>query len=122
MTEKRREGWQKARDSAWRAFGTRHWRVIVYTELAYRSAPFIAAGAAVAGLIYGAVWLWRQTVAHAHAPAPWLWILLGGLALLAAVLTVAWNWLNSATGRLGAKFATMWVAAGLVLFTIAWRS
>lgn len=117
----RKEGWQKSVDAAHRAFGTRHYKFVLAVETGKRAAPFVAGGAALAGLIYGAAWLYRHTVAHAHAPAPWLWILLGGLSLLAAVGTVAWHWLNSATGRLGGKVAAMFTAAGLVLFAIAWK-
>lgn len=118
----RREGWQKAVDAAWRAYGTRHYRAVLLFEAGRRAAPFVAAGGGLAGLVYGVAWVWRHAVAHAHTPAPWLWVVLAVACLVSAVGAVGWCWARSPFGaQAGVRPASLLTAAGLVLIGIAWK-
>ncbi|WP_213455296.1 hypothetical protein [Rhizomonospora bruguierae] len=110
------KGLNKAVDAAWRAFGTRYWKVIITLSMLRKSAPVLAALTAAGIIVGGSVWAWRRAIADSEAvPAPtstaaapavaaatptpdagrdlvpgawWMWV--GGcFALVACVLAVA---------------------------------
>lgn len=132
--------WHKAKDAAWRAFGTRYWRWIVGFGLVGRALPALGFVAVVVGM--GAAVTWA--VRHVHAPrvaAPqpssvqvpsvphvsvWWWV--AGVAFLAVVGAgwAVWRWFHPAMPSYGGS-GRRWVAAALTAIGLAvavwvWRT
>lgn len=102
-------GMDKARDAAWRSFGTRYWKAILTFEVLRWSAPFLAALAALGLLVGGGVWVFNRAQDAMNAPEP------VGPSVSAQVSVSAPSPATSEPGLLGQWW--VWVA-GLVLLAV----
>lgn len=109
-TDSRRK---KATDAAWSEWGRRHYRAIVGWQMFMTAAPFLAAAAGLAGLVYGVVWLWRRIPALSAPSIPGGGIALALLALLAVGAVLGGiAWYSPGAFRTGARKAFAALAAG----------
>lgn len=128
--------WDKARDAAWRAFGTRYWRWIVGASVAARAVPFLLGVAAVASVIAGIGWVVRRarlprvgSLQDLSGPPAWVaWATVGALlAVLAAWLVRRWSnpyrrELDYGPARFAKRFGAALVAAGAIGLAVwTWR-
>lgn len=113
--------WRKAEDAAWRAFGTRYWRLIVGGQMLLRSLSVALLGVAVAALIWGCIWLWRHGATRTHtSSAVWWWLSAG--SLLTAASVTFWRFWHPTASRTGARLVAVLVVAGALFAVIAWRA
>lgn len=128
-------GWATARQSAWKAFGRRYWRLIVAIELARKAAPALAVAAGAVAVAAGVGWAYTHLrnldapTVHAPSVDPPAWLPWAGAAV--AVGAVVWlvrrrrnpYRIPAAYRRHSwtARIAALLAAVGVVVLALLWR-
>lgn len=130
------ENWDRAKKAAWRAFGTRYWKVIVAAQLAGKVLPPLMAALGVAALVWAGWWLVdRARAVDVSAPdwsiPGWAWwtaAVLGVLAVVAAGAVVVlrdpyrlpWRYRR---GQIARRAAGVLAAVGAAtVAVVVWRA